>query len=292
MKIYVGMPAYNEEKNIASIIIKIKKLGYPVIVCNDASSDLTADISKELGAEVVNHDRNLGYGGAIQSIFVKARALDADILVTFDADGQHNSNDIPKLIQPILDNDADLVIGSRFLDAKSDMPKYREMGIKVLTKLANISSDQNITDSQSGLRCYNKKCLNSIFPTEDAMGISSEILIKASQEKLKIIELPIIVSYDGDTSTHNPTIHGLSVVATTIKIISIKHPMMFYGIPGFVFLLIGLGLSVLALDSFAQTRTILTNQALLAIGSIIIGLVLLVTGIILFSIISVVREKR
>jgi len=292
MKIYVGMPAYNEEKNIASIIIKIKKLGYHVIVCNDASVDLTADISKELGAEVVNHNRNLGYGGAIQSIFAKARELDADILVTFDADGQHDSNDIPKLIQPILDNDADLVIGSRFLDAKSDMPKYREMGIKVLTKLTNISSDQDITDSQSGLRSYNKKCLNSIFPTEDAMGISSEILIKASQEKLKIIELPIIVSYDGDTSTHNPAVHGLSVVATTIKIISIKHPMMFYGIPGFVFLVIGLGLSVLALDSFVQTRTILTNQALLAIGSTIIGLVLLVTGIILFSIISVVREKR
>ena len=292
MKIVVGMPAFNEEKNLASLILKIQKLGYAVLICDDASTDLTSEVAEKLGAIVVRHGRNLGYGGAIQSLFKKSRDLNADILVTFDADGQHDTNDIPKLIQPILDNDADLVIGSRFLDVKSDMPKYREIGIKVLTKLTNISSDQDITDSQSGLRSYNKKCLDSLFPTEDAMGVSSEILIKAFQEKLKIVELPVIVSYEGDTSTHNPTVHGLSVVATTIKIISIKHPMMFYGIPGFVFLIIGLGFSISALDNFAQTRVILTNQTLLALGSIIIGLVLLVTGIILFSIISVVREKR
>ena len=292
MKIFVGMPAFNEEANIAAIIIKVKKLGYDVIVCNDASNDLTAEISEKLGAVVVNHKRNMGYGSSIQSLFSKARDLGADVLVTFDADGQHNPNDISKLVQPIIDENADIVIGSRFLDKKSSMPKYREIGIKTLTKLTNVVTEKNITDSQSGLRAYNKRSINLIFPSEDSMGVSSEILIKASQEKLRTIEVPVTVSYEGDTSTHNPAVHGLSVVGTTIKLVSIKHPMMFYGFPGLGFLALGLFFTVLTLTNFAVSRTILTNQALLAVGNIIIGLVLIVTGVILFTIISVVREDR
>ena len=182
MKIVVGMPAFNEEKNLASLILNIQNLGYTVLICDDASTDLTSQVAEKLDAIVVKHERNLGYGAAIQSLFKKSRELNADILVTFDADGQHDTNDISKLVQPLLDNDADMVIGSRFLDVKSDMPKYREIGIKVLTKLTNISSDEDITDSQSGLRSYNKKCLDSIFPTEYAMVVSSYLLIKPFSE--------------------------------------------------------------------------------------------------------------
>ena len=292
MEIIIGLPAFNEEKNIASLIIEIQKLGYKVLVCDDHSSDNTGEISKKLGAIVERHSRNLGYGGSIQTLFSKSRELNADILVTFDADGQHNFNDIPSLIQPIIEKKSNLVIGSRFLGKKSKMPKYREVGINTLTKLANISKDVNVSDSQSGLRAYDKQAINSISPSEDTMGVSTEILIKAVQEKLKIIEIPVEVSYEGDTSTHNPAVHGLSVVATTFKLISIKHPLSFYGIPGFILLCIGLMFTVLTLSSFAETRTIITNQALLAVGSLVIGIVLLMTSSILFSIISVVRERR
>jgi len=241
---------------------------------------------------VVKHERNLGYGAAIQSLFTKSRELNADILITFDADGQHDFKDIPKLILPISENKSDIVIGSRFLEQKSSMPKYREIGIKTLTKLANAVIDNDVSDSQSGFRAYNKKSINSIFPSEDAMGVSTEILIKSAQNNLKIIEIPIVVSYEGNTSTHNPAIHGLSVLGTTIKITSIKHPMIFYGLPGFFFFALGLVFSLLALSSFASTRTIVTNQALIAIGSTVVGLVLIMTAVILFSIISVVRERR
>jgi glycosyltransferase involved in cell wall biosynthesis len=292
LEIIIGLPAFNEEKNIASLIIEIQKLGYKVLVCDDHSSDNTGEISKKLGAIVERHSRNLGYGGSIQTLFSKSRELNADILVTFDADGQHNFNDIPSLIQPIIEKKSNLVIGSRFLGKKSKMPKYREVGINTLTKLANISKDVNVSDSQSGLRAYDKQAINSISPSEDTMGVSTEILIKAVQEKLKIIEIPVEVSYEGDTSTHNPAVHGLSVVATTFKLISIKHPLSFYGIPGFILLCIGLMFTVLTLSSFAETRTIITNQALLAVGSLVIGIVLLMTSSILFSIISVVRERR
>lgn len=292
MEILIGLPAYNEEKNIAALIVKIKNLGFKVLVCDDASIDSTADIARSLGAIVVKHNRNLGYGGSIQSLFSKAREVNADILVTFDADGQHRPEDIGKLVQPILDQEADLVIGSRFLEKTSDIPKYREIGIKALTKLANISTNLKLTDSQSGLRAYSKKAIQSIFPSEDSMGVSTEILIKADQAGLKIVEVPVIVLYEGETSTQNPTIHGMNVATATIKQISIKHPLMFYGFPGLGFLALGLFFTVLTLSNFAESRTILTNQALLAVGSIIVGLVLIVTAIILFTIISVVREDR
>ena len=292
MKIFVGMPAFNEEKNIGPLIVNIMKNGYGVIVCDDASTDSTSMIAEKLGAIVVKHSQNLGYGAAIQSIFTKARQLESDILVTLDADGQHDYNDIKSIVQPIIDHKSDLVIGSRFLDKKSDIPKYREIGIKTLTKIANVSQDSNLTDSQSGFRAYNKKCVDLIHPSENGMGVSVEILMQATQNNLKISEVSIVVSYEGDTSTHNPAVHGLSVFGTTFKIISIKHPLLFYGIPGLFFFGMGLLFTILTVSSFVNTRTIITNQALLAVGSIVIGLVLMMTATILFSVVNVVRERR
>ena len=291
MNILVGIPAYNEEKNIASIIVKILKQGNKVLVCDDASTDNTAEIAEKLGAKVVRHSKNQGYGASIQTLFTNAKEIETDILVTMDADGQHDYNDISDLIKPIQEKNADIVIGSRFLEKKSSLPKYRELGIKALTKNVNSIEDLNISDSQSGFRAYSKKAITSIFPVEDSMGISTEILVKASQKKLRIIEVPIVVSYEGDTSTHNPASHGMSILGTSIKLISIKHPLGFYGIPGLFFIGLGIFFTIITLTSFSETRDIITNQALLAIGSFLIGLVLLVTGIILFSIISVVRER-
>ena len=129
MKLTIGIPAFNEEKNIASIIVKLKKFVDTIIVCDDGSTDSTADIAQNLGAIVISHPKNLGYGAGINSIFNKAKEIDSDILVTFDADGQHRIEDIKKVIEPIEKNNADLVIGSRFLnDAKEKIPAYRKPG--------------------------------------------------------------------------------------------------------------------------------------------------------------------
>ena len=292
MKILVGIPAYDEEKNIAPLILNLKKQGYEVLVCDDASNDQTCELSEQLGAIVIKHEKNRGYGGAIQSLFNKAREIKPDVLVTFDGDGQHNFRDIENLIKPIIESDSDLVIGSRFLDKKSHIPKYREVGIKTITKLTQISHNVNVTDSQSGFRAYSLKTLETIFPSEESMGISTEILIKAVEQNLKISEIPIVVSYEGKTSTHNPTSHGLTVIGTTLKFLSIKHPLIFYGIPGLVFLTIGLIFTVWTLTNFSETRAIQTNLALISLGSIILGVLLLLTSILLFSLISVVRENR
>jgi glycosyltransferase involved in cell wall biosynthesis len=293
LKIIVGIPAFNEEKNIAVLIIQLKKIADEIIVCNDGSTDLTSKIAEELGATMINHEKNLGYGAAIRSIFLKSKDLDGDILVTFDADGQHRIEDINRVINPIINGESDLVIGSRFLDESAkEVPRYRKAGIKLITKITNATIKKQLTDSQSGFRAYSKKVLNELNPSELGMGISTEILIKASAKNFRISEVPIKIVYDGDTSTHNPISHGSSVLLSTIKFTSIEHPLKFYGIPSMIFFAIGLLFTSLSIEYYADIGRLNTNLTLIGAGSILIAVVLLLTGILLYSLVSVVREKN
>ena len=291
MKIAIGIPAFNEEKNIASIISKLNDITDTVIVCNDGSHDLTGKIAQKMGAIVVNHEKNLGYGGAIRSIFLKAREINPDVLVTFDADGQHRIEDIETVLKPIRENHADIVIGSRFLNTPENIPSYRKAGIKIITKLANTSLDKDISDSQSGFRAYRNNVLKEIVPSEFGMGVSNEILIKSSKKGFKIAEVPIVVSYEGETSTHHPVSHGMGVILSTMKFISIEHPLKFYGLPGLGLLGIGLFFIVWALQLFSETREIVTNISLIAVGTTILGTTLLMAAIMLYSIVNLIREQ-
>ena len=292
MKIIVGIPAFNEEKNIASIITKLLDVTDTIIVCNDGSNDLTSEIAEKMGAVVINHEKNLGYGGAIRSIFLKAKEMDGDILVTFDADGQHRIEDIKKVTEPITNQEADLVIGSRFLDdSEKEVPQYRKVGIKVITKVTNASIKKQLTDSQSGFRAYSKNVINELNPSELGMGISTEILIKASNKNFKIVDVPIKIIYSGDTSTHNPVSHGSSVLLSTIKYTSIEHPLKFYGIPSVIFLIVGAIFTSWAINFYIEIGRLNTNLTIVAAGCILIGAVLLLTTILLYSLISVVREN-
>ena len=293
MNTIVGIPAYNEEKNIAVIITRLKKITDKIIVCDDGSSDLTSKIAEELGAIVIKHEKNLGYGAAIRSIFLKAKNLDCEILVTFDADGQHRVEDINKVINPINNGKSDIVIGSRFLDdSEKEIPSYRKVGIKVITKITNASIKKQLTDSQSGFRAYSKKVLDELTPLELGMGISTEILIKASSKNFRISEVPIKIIYDGDTSTHNPITHGSSVIISTIKYTSLQRPLTFYGIPSVIFLLIGTVFSYLAIQYYVEIGRLSTNLTIVASAAVLIGIVLLITAVLLFSLVSVVRERR
>ena len=292
MKITVGIPAYNEEKNIAKIIVKLKKTVDQIIVCDDGSTDSTSEIAESLGATVVKHAKNSGYGMAIRSIFLKSREINADILVTLDADGQHKIEDINKIIKPVVDGEADISIGSRFLKEDNNTPGYRKLGVKIITKVTNSSLSEKITDAQSGFRAYNNKVLQSLTPADSGMGISTEILIKSSNLGLKIVEVPTEIQYEGDTSTQNPVTHGTEVLMSTLKYISIERPLRFYGIPSTIFFAIGLTFTFLSIQYYAEIGRLNTNLTLVAAGTLLIAIILIVTAILLYSLVSVVREGK
>jgi len=292
MKITIGIPAYNEEKNIAKIIVQLKKVADQILVCDDGSTDSTSEIAESLGAIVIKHPKNLGYGSAIRSIFLKSREINAEILVTIDADGQHKIEDVKKVTKPIVDGQADISIGSRFLEEGDNAPKYRKLGINIITKVTNSSLSEKITDAQSGFRAYNNKVLQSLTPSDSGMGISTEILIKSSNLGLKIAEVPTEIQYEGKTSSQNPISHGTGVLISTLKYISIERPLVFYGIPSFIFFIIGLTFTFFAVQYYAEIGRLNTNLTLIAGGTLLIGVVLVVTTILLYSLVSVVREGK
>ena len=292
MKITIGIPAYNEEKNIAKIIVQLKKVADQILVCDDGSTDSTSEIAESLGAIIIKHPKNLGYGSAIRSIFLKSREINAEILVTIDADGQHKIEDVKKVTKPIVDGQADISIGSRFLEEGDNAPKYRKLGINIITKVTNSSLSEKITDAQSGFRAYNNKVLQSLTPSDSGMGISTEILIKSSNLGLKIAEVPTEIQYEGETSSQNPISHGTGVLISTLKYISIERPLVFYGIPSFIFFIIGLTFTFFAVQYYAEIGRLNTNLTLIAGGTLLIGVVLVVTTILLYSLVSVVREGK
>ena len=223
---------------------------------------------------------------------MKAREIDADVLVTIDADGQHKIEDVEKVIKPIVDGHADISIGSRFLKESDNIPNYRKLGIKIITKVTNSSLSDKITDAQSGFRAYNKKVLQSLTPSDSGMGISTEILIKSSNLGLKIAEVPTEIQYEGETSSQNPISHGTGVLISTLKYISIERPLVFYGIPSFIFFIIGLTFTFFAVQYYTEIGRLNTNLTLIAGGTLLIGVVLVVTTILLYSLVSVVREGK
>jgi len=292
--IVAGIPAYNEEKTIAKVILLAQRHVDVVVVCDDGSRDLTADIAQRLGAIVIRHEKNMGYGAAVQTLFEKAKMLNADLLLTLDADGQHNAREIPKLLQPILDSKADVVIGSRFLGKDSGMPLYRRFGVKVLTKMTNGSKGKNaFTDTQCGFRAYNRKAIEGLILDEKGMGVSAEVLMKARALGLVVTEVPVEVHYKGlETSTHNPMKHGLGVVATIIKLIVEERPLIYLGIPGVALLFVGTLFGLWALQLYVLEGRLITNITLISIAFILVGIFAIFTAITLFAIIRLTQKMK
>jgi glycosyltransferase involved in cell wall biosynthesis len=286
------IPAYNEEKTIAKVVLKAKKYVDKVIVCDDGSTDMTAEIAEALGAEVIKHERNMGYGAAIISLFKRAREVRADIMVTLDADGQHDPDYIPELTRPIIRGEADIVIGSRFLTSEAETPSYRRIGIKMINWLTK-RKVKEVSDTQSGFRAYSKRSIDTITPTEMGMGVSTEILLKAEENALKIKEVPVKIIYSVERpSKMNPLIHGLDVIFSTIKHLSVRHPLIFYGLPGFVFLLIALVSGSMLVYLFNLTRYFSLPLAMITFGFGILGVILCSTALLLWILIGLLKEAK
>lgn len=290
--IIAGIPAYNEEKTIAKVILLTQKYVDRVVVCDDGSQDLTADIARKLGAIVVRHQKNMGYGAALQSLFEKARALDADILLTLDGDGQHDPEEIPRMLKPLQVGEADIAIGSRFLSqGRNEVPTYRRVGIRLITRMSNGHGKDKVTDAQSGFRAYSRKAIESLELLENGMGVSAEILMRARNNGLMITEIPATITYEGlETSTRNPWRHALNVITTILKLVVEERPLVYLGIPGTILFLSGLTLGISFYYNYVR-GIFFSNYLFAAIGLTLLGSLALMTAVNLYAIIRL-SEKQ
>ncbi|QUC64808.1 glycosyltransferase family 2 protein [Nitrosopumilus sp. K4] len=285
------IPAYNEETYIENLVKSAKDHVDKVIVCDDGSTDDTAKLAKDAGAVVISHKTNRGYGAAITSLFDYARENGAQTMITLDGDGQHNPDQIPLLLNTLSQHNVDVVIGSRFLNDSTEAPGYRKRGIKIITSAANYGADLKVSDSQSGFRAYSKDAIDAIHPTEEGMSVSTEILLKISNKGLSLAEVPITVSYDGDTSEQHAVPHGISVLANTIKYVSIKHPLQFYGVPGIFLVIAGIAMGGIFLDAYLNEQTVFYGSLLASVVLFLLGAILCVTAVILFSMANLIRDR-
>ena len=292
MKIVAAIPAFNEETTIAKVIARAMDHVDEVLVVDDGSQDDTSLIAGKLGAVVLKHEKNLGKGAAIRDCFDWARRNGADVLVTLDGDGQHDPSRIPALVGALQKSEADVVIGSR-MARPPDMPKHRWMGVRMLDHATQVKVGDRVVDAQSGFRAYSRKAIEALVAAEYGMGVDSEIVMRADKAGMRIIEVPIEVSYNGTkTSTHNPLMHALDVMFSLVKFVSIRHPLLFYG--GFALLLLANSLifGFMTFDYYQKFGRVVTNLALVSIASGILGFLALFTGVILFTLITVIRERR
>jgi len=289
--IVVGIPAYNEEKHIANVVREAKKYCDKVVVVDDGSKDHTSELAHQAGAEVLIHLRNMGKGQSLRDLFLYAVKIGADILVTMDGDEQHDPSEIPSLVNAIAGG-ADVASGSRFLkqDVKTSMPTYRRFGNTMLNSLA-IQNALGLTDTQCGFRAYRVSVLPGIVPSEMGMGADTEILAKAAEQGLRIVEVPVSVRYGEDTSTYNPVFHTLDVLASGLKHYSLRHPLIFYGAPGFALLIAGLTTGFYAATEYLTAHYLSVVLSLVSATLMLTGLISISTGLILFTIITAVRTN-
>ena len=210
LKIIAAIPAYNEAKHIEEIVSKTLRYVAQVIVVDDGSEDGTGERAKRAGADVIKYARNLGKGVAVSTAFKIAREINPPAMVLLDGDGQHRPEEIPLLLEPVLDGRADMVVGSRFL-TNNHIPKYRMLGQTVLNLTTNLGSGIKLSDTQSGFRAFSRRAIERITLKETGFAVESEMQFKANRLKLKVAEVPINTIYS-EKVKRSPVAHGFGVL--------------------------------------------------------------------------------
>ena len=281
-RVIAALPAFNEEKYIGSVVLRTRQYVDEVIVVDDGSTDHTVKVAELAGAIVIRHEQNKGYGASIQTILAEAKKRKPDILVLLDADHQHNPDDIPQLIKPISDG-YDLVIGSRG-EQKGDIPFYRQIGVKVISRFSHVLSRHRLADSESGFRVFSSKAIAKLELKENGMSVSAETIADASGKGLRITEESVFISYTGDGSTLNPVSHGVGVLIRILVMISERRPLFFFGLGGIIMVVVGLIIGIRVVNDVYSGGVVAVGSALVSSMLVTLGLLSMFTGIILNAI--------
>jgi glycosyltransferase involved in cell wall biosynthesis len=294
--VVVGVPAFNEERTIGRVVVEAQRFAGVVVVCDDGSSDLTGVIAERLGAVVVRHERNLGKGMALKSIFEQSLKFKPDVVVTLDADGQHDPSEIPKLIEPIVSGESDVVLGNRYDGRlKNAIPLYRRVGLGILNWFNRSVNRLDVEDTQNGFRAYSFEAFRIIATHEaEDYGVESEQLRLAVKAGLRITEVPVNVKYAGleKTSKKSPLAHGLGIIELILRMVIEERPLLFLGVPGAVSLFVGILFGVWLLHIYAVQHYIITNIALASIAFVMIGFFCLLAAIILFALNRLMEKMK
>ena len=286
-KIIACIPAHNEEVAIGSVVLKTKEHVDRVVVIDDCSSDGTGKVASLAGAEVVTHGQRQGYGGALKTALQIANATRAKGLVVLDGDGQHYPDDIPRLLGPLTRGEADVIIGSRFLQSNKNVPIHRKLGIKVITKLVNLGMSTPVSDAQSGFRAFSRRAIETLSVSDKGMGASTQMLLDAAHGGLKIVEVPISVRYDVEGSSQNPFSHALGVLGQLVRYAEKKHPLLIFTLPGGILFATGFLQALLALVSYTRGAVVPLGVALISMVLILVGVLSVFTGLMLHAIVDV-----
>lgn len=288
------IPAFDEERTIARVVIKAMKHVSKVIVVDDGSTDMTGEIAEMLGAVVIRNDHK-GKGSALRTALSCAKRFNPSVVVSLDADAQHDPDEIPSLIKPIIEDEADMVVGSRYLtESNSDAPLYRRVGLRLVNVLSRKSCDEAVKDTQCGFRAYSIEALGIIQQCE-AMGYGIEVeqLAVAVKNGLRILEVPVMVKYKGlaRTSKRNPIKHGSELIGAALRLIVEERPLLFLGLPGALLVMLGISTGIYLLWYFNMKMYFSIPMALITLGALFTGTLLSITSIMLYAMIRLRNKK-
>jgi glycosyltransferase involved in cell wall biosynthesis len=194
-QVHVVIAAYNEATAIARVVTEVVRAGYRVVVVDDGSADATADVARAAGATVVKHPFNLGQGAALQTGIEYALAQAAELIVTFDADGQHRVSDISRLTDALVQERADFALGSRFLGQAPNLPPLRRAMLRAATAFTRLTTGLQVTDTHNGLRAMTRRGAAAIRLRQNGMAHASECLSQIRDSGLRYVERPVTIEY-------------------------------------------------------------------------------------------------